>query len=125
MFVAVARIPARTGFRLKAPACDMRLTLANAGLSLTKLPHVILFGIFFLLTVLQFDRIDRRTIAWSFVATLAIGVLIELEEGATRTGNCRMTDVLPDLVGALLAMALLYGAKYIVLTTRGPEGLDD
>ena len=61
----------------------------------------------------QFVRVDRRTVAWSLVATLALGVLVELEEGVTRTGNCRMTDVQPDLVGALVAMALLMAVMLI------------
>jgi hypothetical protein len=34
-----------------------------------------------------------------------MGALIEIEEGATRTGYCRMTDVVPDAWGALIAMA--------------------
>ena len=106
MLVAVLRIPARTGFRLRSPWCDWRVTAENIGLSMTKTPHMMLFGIFFLLTAAQFDRLDRRTIAWSLAATVVLGVLIELEEGATRTGNCRMTDVLPDLTGALIAAAL-------------------
>ena len=66
-----------------------------------------LFAFFFLLTVAQFDRVERKAIAWSFLATVSMGVLIELEEGATRTGHCRMTDVAPDACGALLAMALV------------------
>jgi VanZ family protein len=107
MLVAIARIPVRTRFHLKSPACDTRLTVENIGLSLTKVPHMVLFGIFFLLTVMQFDRIDRRTILWSLLATLGLGGLVEVQEGATRTGNCRMTDVLPDLLGALSVTALL------------------
>ena len=101
----VLRIPSRTGFRLHAPACDFGLTSANFAASLTKVPHVVLFGIFFLLTVAQFDRINRRSVGWSFLATVAMGALIEIEEGATRTGYCRMTDVVPDAWGALIAMA--------------------
>ena len=104
---ATTQIPARTGFHLNAPACDMRLTVQNIGLSLTKVPHVLLFGFFFLLTAVQFDRIDRRALALSGLATLVMGLLIELEEGATRTGNCRLTDVLPDILGALIVGALL------------------
>jgi hypothetical protein len=107
MLIAVARIPARTGFRLQSPACDARLTAENAALSLTKVPHMVLFGLFAVLTALMFDRVDRRTMAWSLVATLGLGLLVELEEGATRTGNCRMTDVLPDLCGALVGLALV------------------
>jgi hypothetical protein len=83
----------------------MRLTSQNFAESLTKLPHIVLFGIFFLLTIAQFDRIDRKAMAWSFLATVGMGLLIEFEEGATRTGYCRMTDVTPDAWGALIALA--------------------
>jgi hypothetical protein len=107
VLVAIARIPARTGFHLARPDCDTRLTLANAALSLTKIPHLLLFGLFCLLTAVQFERIDRRALGWSVVATGAVGLVVELEEGATRTGNCRLTDVLPDFVGALVVATLL------------------
>lgn len=110
---AVTRIPARTHFHLVRAACDTRLTLENAGLSLTKIPHVILFAMFFLLTVVQFDRIGRGALAWSVVATAVLGLLIELEEGATRTGNCRLTDVLPDVVGALIGTALVIAMLFV------------
>lgn len=107
VLIAVARIPARTRFQLQPPACDARLTFENVGMSLTKIPHILLFGLFFLLTVIQFDRVDRKALALSFVATVVLGFLVEIEEGATLTGNCRFTDVLPDAVGALIVMALL------------------
>lgn len=107
------RIPARTGFQLRSPACDVRLTLHNAALSMTKLPHMVLFGLFFLITLAVFDRVDWRSLGWSLVATLAMGLLVELEEGVTRTGNCRLTDVLPDLVGALIALVLAAGVLSI------------
>src|SRR4051812_32334107 len=81
MLVAVLRIPARVGFRLVAPVCDTRLTLANAGLSMTKAPHIALFAVFFVLTALQFEQIDGRALRWSLLAALALGVLVELEEG--------------------------------------------
>jgi hypothetical protein len=107
LVLALARIPARTGFRLVAPACDMRLTMENVGLSLTKIPHIVLFGFFFLLTVAQFDRVDRRALSWSLLTTGVLGLVVEIEEGATRTGNCRFTDVLPDLLGGLIVAAFL------------------
>lgn len=116
MVVAVLRLPARTRFHLVAPQCDWRLTIENAELSLTKLPHVALFGLFFVLTTLQFDRFDRRALGWSVAATAALGLLVELEEGATRTGNCRVTDVLPDIAGALVAAVAL--ASVVALHAR-------
>jgi len=72
-------------------------------------PHRVV-RFFFLLTVAQFERVDRKTVAWSFFATVGLGLLIELEEGATRTGYCRVTDVIPDAWGALIAMAPLMAA---------------
>lgn len=120
MLVAIARIPARTGFRLDGRRCDLRLSLENAQLSLTKVPHIVLFGVFFLITVVQFDRLDRRAFAWSLLATSALGTLVELEEGATRTGNCRLTDVLPDVVGALIAMTLVMATLAIRDRLRHP-----
>jgi hypothetical protein len=113
MLHAILRIPSRTGFHLQAPVCDLRLTSDNFAASLTKVPHIVLFAVFFLLTVAQFDRVGRKAIAWSFLATVGMGVLIELEEGATRTGNCRMTDVAPDAWGALIAIAPLMAVVMI------------
>jgi hypothetical protein len=116
MLVAILRIPARVGFRLVLPVCDARFTPENAGLSLTKLPHLVLFGAFFVLTVFQFDHLDLRAFWWSALAAGALGLLVEIEEGATRTGNCRITDILPDLLGALVAAAVLWA--FIALRRR-------
>lgn len=113
MLVAVLRIPARTRVRLVGPVCNTSLTLANTGMSMTKVPHIALFAIFFVLTALQFERLDLRALRWSLLATIALGVLVELEEGATHTGNCRLTDVLPDITGALIGSVALVGAKLL------------
>lgn len=122
MIVAVTRIPARTSFHLVAPACDTRLTLDNAARSMTKVPHMVLFGLFALVTAAQFNRLDRRTVFWSLAAAAALGLIVELEEGATRTGNCRLTDVLPDIVGALAVLAPLLVVVALVRTSRANPG---
>ena len=108
MLIAVAHIPARVHFHLVLPHCDTRLTLVNARLSMTKVPHMALFAVFFVVTLVQFDRLNRRAFGWSLLATAALGLLIELEEGATRTGNCRLTDVLPDIAGAVIAAVVVW-----------------
>ena len=118
MIVAVTRIPARTKFHLVAPVCDTRLTLENASRSMTKVPHMVLFGLFALVTAAQFNRLDRRTIFWSLAATAALGLIVELEEGTTRTGNCRITDVMPDIVGALAMLVPLAVVIAAVRATR-------
>jgi hypothetical protein len=107
MLIAVTRIPARTGFRLASPTCDTALTVENLALSLTKWPHVVLFGAFALITLIQFERVDRRSLTWTVAATAMFSFVIELQQGATRTGNCRLTDLAPNLFGALIVTALI------------------
>ncbi len=93
ILLAVARIPARTGFRLEAPACDWRLTLDNLALSLTKVPHIVLFGAFFLLTLVQFDRVGRTSLSLTSPRTFLAGSLsprsrwLRSPSGAVSTGS--------------------------------------
>lgn len=110
LLLAVTRIPARTGFRLSWPVCDTTLSMENFALSLTKVPHIVLFGTFFLITLIQFDRVNRKSLAWSVAATALMSFVVEIEQGATRTGNCRMTDVVPNLLGAIIVAILMAAA---------------
>jgi predicted membrane-bound dolichyl-phosphate-mannose-protein mannosyltransferase len=105
MLLVVIQIPARTGFRLAAPICDWTVTFDNLVLSLTKVPHIVLFGAFFFLTLVQFDRVERTSLGLSLMATAAISIIVEIQQGATRTGNCRITDVAPNILGGLIAAA--------------------
>jgi hypothetical protein len=124
LLVAVTRIPARTGFRLAAPACDWSLTFHSLALSLTKTPHVLLFGGFFLLTLVQFDRVDRMSLGLSLMATAALSIIVEIQQGATRTGNCRITDVAPNLLGGVIAAALAMAAVTIWRRLSREPGTD-
>ncbi len=124
ILLAVAQIPARTGFRLSAPTCDWALTFDNLALSLTKVPHTVLFGAFFVLTLVQFDRIDRRSLGLSLVATAAMSIVVELQQGATRTGNCRITDLAPNALGGLIAATLVIVAVTIWRRLSHEPGAD-
>jgi hypothetical protein len=99
--LAFVWIPARTGFHFHRPPCDMQFTLDLSLNSLLKYKHISLWAAFFLMTWVQFRR-GRHALPIAAMATIAIGILIELEEGATGTGMCRATDLLPDGVGALI-----------------------
>lgn len=120
---SLTRIPARTGFRFAMPTCDWRPTADNLALSMTKVPHILLFGVFFLLTLVQFDRINRTSISLSLLATAAMSLLVEIQQGATRTGTCRLTDMAPNLLGGLLVAvpALMMAAMWRRQRTR-PAG---
>ena len=76
-----------------------RFDLHIALVALTKCKHIVLFGIFFLMTYAQ-------VALWATLATMVMGVLIELEEGATGTGYCHLHDLLPDAAGALLGAVI-------------------
>src|SRR5215204_2047277 len=118
MLVGVMTIPARTHFQFYPLRCDARLTAGNISASLSKGPHIVLFGLFFLLTAAQFNRIDRTSMTWSLAATVGLGLLIEIEEGLTRTGNCRYTDVLPDMLGGLIVLAVVMAATMLLRRSR-------
>ena len=96
-----------SGFTLHAPQCEWPITLQGAALSMTKFGHILLFGLFFVITIRQFKTVDRRSILISILATVLMGFIVELEEGMTGAGNCRMRDLVPDAAGALIAAAVI------------------
>jgi hypothetical protein len=105
VILAFVWIPARTGFHLHRPPCHMEFTVDLTLNSLRKYKHVSLWGAFFLMTWVQFRR-NRYALLIAAAAAIAVGILIELEEGATGTGYCRATDLLPDAVGALIGAGM-------------------
>ena len=96
-----------SGFTLHAPHCEWPITLQGAALSMTKFGHILLFGLFFVITIRQFKTVDKRSVFISILATVLMGLIVELEEGMTGAGNCRMRDLAPDAAGALIAAAVV------------------
>jgi len=105
VILAFVWIPARTGFRLHPPPCEMHFPRDLVFSSIMKYKHISLWAAFFLMTWVQFRR-TRYALFIAAAATMAVGVLIEVEEGATGTGRCKATDLLPDLAGALVGAAI-------------------
>jgi hypothetical protein len=99
--LAFVWIPARTGFHFHRPACNLQLSIDLALFAATKYKHIFLFGMFFLMTRVQLGR-TRHAIPIAGAATIAVGMLIELEETLTRTGTCNLRDLVPDAIGALV-----------------------
>lgn len=121
--LGILAIPARTQFRLQQPVCETVLTGANIALSLTKFAHIVLFGIFFVMTVAQLKGSLTSRLGWAALATLALGAIIELEQGATRTGNCRMRDLFPDAAGVLIGIVVATLWNRLAAAGRaGPAG---
>jgi hypothetical protein len=122
-FVALGLLffPARVGFHLQPAPCDCRLTVPLAWFSLTNYKHIVLFAIFFLMTGAQWrHRNGTSRFLVALAAVLAMGVYVELAEGITGRGHCRLRDLIPDLAGALAGAALL-----VIVRRRRPAAAAD
>jgi len=101
--------PAQTHFHVHAPKCEQLLpTMQVLVLSLHNYAYIALFAGFYWMSWVQFGRSDARAF-WAPLATLLVGVLVEIAEGMTVTGrgHCRVRDLVPDAAGALGAALLL------------------
>jgi hypothetical protein len=106
----LAYFPMHVGFHFQPRACQWVFGPRLALHSLTNFPHIILFGIFFLLSAIHFRvsrKSDDRVFLLATIATLTVGALVEIAEGVTGAGNCRLRDLIPDSAGALLGATTL------------------
>src|SRR5881296_3116688 len=93
--------PAQTHFRVHAPKCEQLLpTMQVLVLSLQNYAHIALFAGFYWMSWVQFRRTEARFV-WALLATLLVGALVEIAEGMTGRGHCRLRDLVPDAAGAL------------------------
>lgn len=105
--VGLLYFPLLVGFRFHPHACQLALSPDLALMSLANWGHIVLFAIFFVMTMVQFGRRTPSAFAWSAVIVLAMGALVEIAEGATGARNCRLRDLVPDAAGAILGMVIV------------------
>jgi hypothetical protein len=112
--LGVLFFPARVGFHFQPKPCECALNLQLALFSLGNYGHVILFTIFFLMTSVQARRYPARIqYLISLAAVWAFGIYVELAEGFTGKGHCRLRDLVPDTAGAVIgAILLLIWSKF-------------
>jgi hypothetical protein len=111
-FVALGVLffPARVGFHFHPSPCEFSLNLPLAVYSLTNYGHLVRFAIFFLMTCVQVrDHPLRTQILIGFAAVLAFGICVEVAEGVTGEGHCRLRDLIPDLAGGVIGTILWVG----------------
>ena len=99
--------PAKVGFRLDPQPCELTFDIPLAIYSLTNYAHIVLFGFFFVMTSAQFRMFNWSAFAWAAVATIAMGILVEVAEGLTNKGHCRLRDLIPDTVGILVGSVIV------------------
>ncbi len=105
--------PARVGFHFHPQPCDCALSVSLALFSLTNYGHVWRFAIFFLMTSAQVRGRLRNQLLVALGAVVAMGIYVELAEGLTGEGHCRVRDLVPDLAGAALGAVVLVFWKLV------------
>lgn len=108
--------PARVGFNLQPSGCQTELSFDLALMSLRNFPHIVHFAWFFAVTAAQFSNKTPSTFIWSGLISLVMGGMVELAEGITGKGNCRVRDLIPDAVGAFCGAVVVL--LWITLSKR-------
>lgn len=112
---ALLYFPSKSGYQIGPVKCQWTFDFALGVHSLQNYPHILLFALFFLLTYAQLWNV-RNAIVWSAVACMTMGLFVELAQGATGAGNCRMRDLIPDAVGVLIGAAIVATVRKVRLT---------
>ena len=121
-FVALGLLffPARVGFHLQPQPCECALSVPLALFSLTNYKHIVLFAIFFAMTSAQMRGARLRTrLLVASGAVLAMGGYVELAQGLTGQGHCRLRDLVPDVAGAVIGAALILMLRKLRRDTTG------
>jgi VanZ like protein len=100
--VGFALLPYQVRLQIRRATCQLSFDLPLAIYSLRNFPHIVLFAIGFVLTAAQFRLSKWRDFLLAAALIVTFGALVELLEGVTRTGNCRLRDLIPDTVGAFI-----------------------
>jgi hypothetical protein len=108
LLLSVLYIPSRAGFHLTAPDCEWKFGVSLALYSFGNYQHIVLMAFFYLMTFAILRRTSSHPFLWSGIASLALGFVVELEEGAAHFHHCRMRDLIPDATGALAAAVILF-----------------
>jgi hypothetical protein len=112
--LGLCSFPLRAGWParpLVPTACEWLVGRELALFSFHNTPHIVLFALCFLLARVQFPASGPgRAARWranvhASTTTMIVGALVELAEGFSGAGHCRLRDLLPDAAGALLGWA--------------------
>jgi len=100
--------PASVDFRLNPQPCELIPNLALAIYSFANYSHIVLFVWFFLITSAQFRMSHWSGYAWATLASIVMGILVEVAEGITGSGHCRLRDLIPDATGIVLGAGIVF-----------------
>ena len=108
VLLGILYFPASVGFRLNPQPCELVPSISLAIFSLTNYAHIVLFALFFLMTSAQFRMSYWAWFAWSALVSVTMGIAVELAEGISGKGHCRLRDLIPDAAGIVLGCGIVY-----------------
>jgi len=102
-------------------SCYLTVNPSLARSSLSNYPHMILFGVFFVVTAGHFRLSGWRSLGLLILLTVAMGAGMEIAQGLSGTHHCKAVDLIPDSAGALagLVIVLLWAAAARARLLRG------
>jgi hypothetical protein len=100
--LAIVYFPIRSDFHFLYRPCEVAFDWSLAVYSLQNFNHIILFFAFFLMAAAQLPMARPRHFVVAIAMTLAMGLIVEASEAMWSRGNCRVRDLIPDGVGALI-----------------------
>jgi hypothetical protein len=107
ILAALLYFPVSVDFRLNPRACELDIDPSLAVLWLRDYTQIALAAAFFLMSYAQFRASRRSPFVAAGFATVAMGGLLEVAEGVTGNGHCRLHDLVPAAAGAVAGAALV------------------
>lgn len=118
MPLSLLYFPIKSGFRVHPVQCEWTFDWSLAVYPLRNTAHIALFVIFLILTWAQISRV-KGALWWCLAASLVMGFMVEIAEGATGIHHCRMRDLIPDMAGAVIGALIVITGGYVrTLMTR-------
>ncbi len=93
--------PAQAHWRVHAPKCQLVIpTMQMVVLGVQNYVLVAVFAVFCWMSWVQF-RWSKPRAFWALLATVFAGALVEIAEGMTARGSCRVRDLVPAAAAGL------------------------
>ncbi|HEX5735720.1 MAG TPA: VanZ family protein [Blastocatellia bacterium] len=112
VLMSLLYFPVSVGFRFNPQPCELTPSVQLAIHSLTNYAHIVMFALFFVMTSAQLRMSNWSAYGWAAIATIGMGALVEIGQGVTGKGHCRLRDLIPDTTGILI------GAIIVLLWNR-------
>ena len=110
--LAIVYFPIRSDFQFLYRSCEVAFDWPLAVYSLQNYSRIIQFLAFFLMAAAQLPMSRPRHVIVAIAMTLAMGVVVEVSEAMWSRGNCRVRDLIPDGIGALIGTVTVIVRRY-------------